>query len=272
MQKARGHPGVKTGLPLIVGAWFQVLFTPLPAVLFTFPSRYWCAIGLPVVFSLAGWCRRVQAGFLRPRPTQGTGRRAPRARTGLSPSAAAFSKRLPLGGARFVPALQPPAARSGVWARPLSLATTRGITVVLLSSGYLDVSVPRVAVPAQGRHAAPSARRVAPFGHLRIKGCLRLPAAFRSLPRPSSSLGAKASPMRPCSLPFLDGPGTLAPGAGGSAAPRGAGPARRPFCLSCSPNLVNELLYQRAATTCGPAAVQARQGRTHQTPPAAACP
>ncbi len=31
---------------------------------------------------------------------------------------------------------------------------------------------------------------VAPFGHLRIKGRLHLPVAFRSLPRPSSSLGA----------------------------------------------------------------------------------
>ncbi len=247
MQKARRHP---EGLRPIVGAWFQVLFTPLPAVLFTFPSRYWCAIGLPVVFSLAGWCRRVQAGFLRPRPTQGTGRRAPRARTGLSPSAAAFSKRLPLGGARFVPALQPPAARSGVWARPLSLATTRGITVVLLSSGYLDVSVPRVAVPAQGRHAAPSARRVAPFGHLRIKGCLRLPAAFRSLPRPSSSLGAKASPMRPCSLPSLARPGDPAPGAGGSAAPRGARRARRPFCYRAGHNALPPVLPTLSMNSC----------------------
>lgn len=39
--------------------------------------------------------------------------------------------------------------------------------------------------------------RVAPFGHRRIKGRLHLPAAFRSLPRPSSPPGAKASPMRP---------------------------------------------------------------------------
>ncbi len=31
-----------------------------------------------------------------------------------------------------------------VWALPLSLATTRGITVVFFSCGYLDVSVPRV--------------------------------------------------------------------------------------------------------------------------------
>ena len=31
-----------------------------------------------------------------------------------------------------------------VWAGPISLATTLGITIVFFSSGYLDVSVPRV--------------------------------------------------------------------------------------------------------------------------------
>ena len=51
---------------------FRFYFTPLLAVLFTFPSRYWYTIGLPGVFSLGGWCRRVQAGFLRSRPTQDT--------------------------------------------------------------------------------------------------------------------------------------------------------------------------------------------------------
>jgi hypothetical protein len=38
--------------------------------------------------------------------------------------------------------------------------------------------------------------RVAPFGNLRIDGRLHLPEAYRSLPRPSSPLRAKASPMR----------------------------------------------------------------------------
>ena len=38
---------------------------------------------------------------------------------------------------------------------------------------------------------------VAPFGHPRIKACLRLPVAFRSLLRPSSALGAKASTVCP---------------------------------------------------------------------------
>lgn len=39
--------------------------------------------------------------------------------------------------------------------------------------------------------------RVSPFGHPRIKACLRLPGAFRSLPRPSSPLCAKASTVHP---------------------------------------------------------------------------
>ena len=37
---------------------------------------------------------------------------------------------------------------------------------------------------------------VSPFGNLRIRICLRLPAAYRSLPRPSSATGAKASSLR----------------------------------------------------------------------------
>ena len=44
-------------------------------------------------------------------------------------------------------------------------------------------------------------RRVPPFGHPRIKACVRLPEAFRSLPRPSSAQGTEASTVRP-SLPL----------------------------------------------------------------------
>ena len=38
---------------------------------------------------------------------------------------------------------------------------------------------------------------VAPFGNLRIKACLPLPEAYRSLPRPSSPADAKASIVCP---------------------------------------------------------------------------
>ena len=44
--------------------------------------------------------------------------------------------------------------------------------------------------------------RVSPFGHLRIKGYMPLPEAFRSLLRPSSALIAKASALRPLCLTF----------------------------------------------------------------------
>ena len=86
------------------------------------------------------------------------------------------------------------ASTPAVWALPLSLAATRGVTncfpfLRLLrcfsSSGWPPIKVDR-----------PPAGRVSPFGHPRIKGRSRLPAAFRSLPRPSSPPGAKASPVR----------------------------------------------------------------------------
>ena len=38
---------------------------------------------------------------------------------------------------------------------------------------------------------------VSPFGNLRIKVCVPLPEAYRSLPRPSSPLSAKASTISP---------------------------------------------------------------------------
>ncbi len=41
-------------------------------MLFTFPSRYWFAIGLSGVFSLTGWSRQIHAEFLVLRATQDT--------------------------------------------------------------------------------------------------------------------------------------------------------------------------------------------------------
>ncbi len=47
----------------------------------------------------------------------------------------------------------PMALTIGVWALPISLATTLGIIVIFFSSGYLDVSVPRVSLPLTVYHA-----------------------------------------------------------------------------------------------------------------------
>ena len=61
-------------------------------MLFTFPSRYWFAIGLLVVFSLTGWYRLIQTGFLQSRPTQDTATNYIITCTGLSPFIADFPK------------------------------------------------------------------------------------------------------------------------------------------------------------------------------------
>ena len=125
-------------------------------------------------------------------------------RKGLSPSMADFSKSF-----RFIHHCH--------WPGPRSLATTCGVSVDVLSSGYLDVSVPRV------RHFTPMyskvrylitmlgnpgrslkqtgfskhLRWVAPFGYPWIKAYSQLPTAFRSVSRPSSPVHAKASTKCP---------------------------------------------------------------------------
>ena len=87
-----------------------------------------------------------------------------------------------------------------VWPLPRSLATTSGISVDFFSSPYLDVSVQAVPLVWLWIHhtmTGHDSRRIAPFGYLRIDVCLPLPAAFRSLPRPSSASDAKAFALRP---------------------------------------------------------------------------
>jgi hypothetical protein len=99
---------------------FQVLFHSPPGVLFTFPSRYFFAIGHQVVFSL----RRV---FIY------------RAFTFFGGAFQLSSINL------FTSNVQPnPRNKFLVWALSLSLAATKEIDFSFSSSGYLDVSVPRV--------------------------------------------------------------------------------------------------------------------------------
>ena len=86
-----------------------------------------------------------------------------------------------------------------VWPLPLSLATTRGISVDVFSSPYLDVSVqavPHVLLFDSQHVTGGLLQWVAPFGYLRINAHLQLPEAFRSLSRPSSAPDAKAFPLR----------------------------------------------------------------------------
>ena len=103
------------------------------------------------------------------------------------------------GGANAAARMRPP-----VWPWPPSARRYSGdLAVDFSSSGYLDVSVPRVVLP--GAMDSPpgcrnSFRRVRPFGDPRVEGCVPLTADYRSLPRPSSASCAKASAARPAYL------------------------------------------------------------------------
>jgi hypothetical protein len=131
MQKARNRTFTRRCIVLsrLVDTRFQVLFTPLAGVLFAFPSRYWFAIGRQVVFSLGRWSSRILAGLLEPRDTQDTSR----ASFHFTYAAVTLFGRpfqavqLWIEVSRRGPTT-PKFLRTWVWALPLSLATTSGIS------------------------------------------------------------------------------------------------------------------------------------------------
>ena len=67
---------------------------------------------------------------------------------------------------------EPRNARIPVWALPISLAATLGIDVSFSSSGYLDVSVPRVPFHALWIHAWMTEVPSAGFPHSEISGSM----------------------------------------------------------------------------------------------------
>jgi len=89
-----------------------------------------------------------------------------------------------LGRTPHLPALS---GKDSVWANPFSLAANNGISIDFSSSWYSDVSFPTVCDPCGSpERLAATLVDYTPFGNLRIEDCLRLPGAYRSLPRPSS--------------------------------------------------------------------------------------
>ena len=161
-------------------------------VLFTFPSRYLSTIGLRVVFSLAGWSRLLRTGFLVSRPTQVTPRSGSRFPYGaLTPCGPPFHA-VPVASAVCFPGAPTTPRRAStpaVWAAPLSLAATRGITVVFFSCGYWDVSVPRVGPAATA--AVRGSRRVG--SPIRTPPDLRPFAPPRGFSQPVASFFAPRS-------------------------------------------------------------------------------
>ena len=101
---------------------FRFSFTPLLGVLPTFPSRYWSTIGLPVIFSLAGWSPRFRTGFLVSRPTQVGLASHPRYPYGPFTLCGPTFQTVPVPGCSAYEASYYPARASTptVWAPPLS--------------------------------------------------------------------------------------------------------------------------------------------------------
>ena len=125
MQKASSHTYV---LLHIVGMRLQVYFTPLTEVLFTFPSRYLFTIGCWSVFSLIQWSGQIRTEFHLHRATWDTFRRATLIECGYH----ALWHQFPMVFNSLRLSKQGPSTPIRqvywVWASPLSLATTCGIT------------------------------------------------------------------------------------------------------------------------------------------------
>ena len=166
---------------------FRFSFTPLAGVLFTFPSRYSFAIGSCSVFSLGSWSTRIRTGFLVPRPTQDTARRLRLSRTRLSRSTAGLPMPFRLPRLLTLAVLQPRSWRFGLlrFRSPL-LTESLLISSPALLRWFTSPSVAPHAYFIRRPRCGDRSPRVTPFGCPRIKGHVLLPAAFRSLSRPSS--------------------------------------------------------------------------------------
>ena len=201
----------------LVGTRVQVSFTPRQGCFSPFPHgtlRYRSSD----MFSLGPWSARIQPEFLVLRPTQGpcSDRLNPFAYGALTLSgwlSQHHSTRLELGNCPR--ALQNPPARPYYTGMRNACRLTRiRFRLLPVRSPLLRVSLRFLLYPATEMFHfadfAPAARGspayaggVPPFGHPRINGRLRLPGAFRSLPRPSSLSDALASSVCPSLLTLL---------------------------------------------------------------------
>ena len=128
--------------------------------------------------------------------------------TGLSPCIAALPNAFGYRKWLQIAVRTPGILLHPVWPFPRSLATTYGISVDFSSSPYLDVSVqavPHLRLFDSTQVDRVLLCRVSPFGNLRINAYLQLPAAYRSLSRPSSAPSAKAFPLRSSQLDLRRG-------------------------------------------------------------------
>ena len=198
MQKARSQETEVPLLPL-VGTRFQDLFHSPPGVLFTFPSRYWFTIGHGRVCSLGGWSPQIPTGFLVSRSTQ-----VPKPQSQVVfrlQDSHLVSWSVP-AHFDYTPALrgQTPLRPYNPEGQVLRFGLVRFRSPLLTESRLISFPggtemfqfspLASRSLWIQEEMTRHDPRRVSPFGHHRITACVRLPDAFRSLPRPSSPVRA----------------------------------------------------------------------------------
>jgi hypothetical protein len=178
-------------LRLLVGIRFQILFHSPNRGSFHLSLTVLVHYRSPRVFSLGKWSPLLPAGLACPAVLKVSARVVHLSPTGLSPSLVGLSSALRLDSRLLCAGLSTPSRfRNQVWAVPLSLATTWGM-----------LSFPGVTEMFQFTPFPPHrlcVQRWVPrlslggFPHSGTPGsiCTRHPGAFRSVPRPSSALGA----------------------------------------------------------------------------------
>ena len=196
---------------MLVSARFQVFSLPARGA-FHLSLSVLLHYRSPAVFSLGRWSALLQPEFHVLRPTRVMSRRvASLSPTWLSHPTARFPNTVRLakrfvtprdrcGSHLDIPSTprqkRPQSCTNVVWAKSPFAHHYSGNLIRFLFLRLLRCFT-SPGSPRQKAGDWSSTSRVSPFGHLRIYGCLRLPEAFRSLPRPSSAAGAKASPVRP---------------------------------------------------------------------------
>ena len=142
-------------------------------MLFAFPSRYWFTIGRQRVFSLGEWSPQFPTRLLVSRGTQDTASspvhfplRDCHTLWSRFPSG---SRSVRIGNSTYA-VLQPPCVNTWVWALPISLAATFGISVIYFPSGTEMVHFPELAHTGLCIQPAVTGVHPAGFPHSDIPG------------------------------------------------------------------------------------------------------
>ena len=142
-------------------------------MLFAFPSRYWFTIGRQRVFSLGEWSPQFPTRLHVSRSTQDTASSLVRFRLRdchtLWPRFPSGSPTVQIGNSTHA-VLQPPSASTWVWAVPISLAATFGISVIYFPPGTEMVHFPGLAHTRLCIQRAVTRVHLAGFLHSEIPG------------------------------------------------------------------------------------------------------